>query len=492
MDQRDNLHTEEKKGPEREIDLILADKDDGKESGSLRVRRRKNRLRKRWNLRFVNVFKILAALFFILGLLLPLRPKISDLEKRELASFPAISLKSLWDGSYFTDISTWYADSYPFRETFLSLGSLMESGYGIHTQEIHGNVKTADEIPDAAVTPAPVRELTPTPAVLTPDPDDSSETTTTTPTPTPTPTEDGTLHDAPEVAGAVYIVNNRGFEIYYFNRGGAEAYASMLNTVRSTLGSNVTVYDILAPTNFSVCLDESIQESIGGSSASDAFSYINSMLDPSIKQVPVLDTLISHNAEYIYYNTDHHWTAQGAYYAYQQFCSAKGLTPHALSDYTEVAYSGFLGTFYSYSNQSEALANNPDTVYAYIPMGTNDETVTDPDGSSYSLNVINDMTDSSAGSKYSSFLGGDNALTTIHNPNLSDGSACLLIKESYGNAFAPFLVDHYENVYVVDYRYYNGNLTSFISEKGISDVIFLNNSDALSEVNSDTMLTLFQ
>ena len=470
-----------------------------KEADDLRTRKRKKKLRRKWNLRFIQVFQILGIVLFVLGLLLPLRPKISELEKRELASFPSFSLAKIWDGSYFADISTWYSDSYPFRETFLSLGSLMESSYGIHTQEIHGNVQTADEIPDAAVTPAPRRQLTPTPTgVITPDPVDTTETLTptatptATPTPSPSPTQDGTLHDAPEVAGAVYIVDNRGFEIYYFNLGGADAYASMLNTVKATLGSQVKVYDILAPTNFSVCLDESIQESIGGSSASDAFSYINSMLDPTIQQVPVLDTLISHNAEYIYYNTDHHWTALGAYYAYRQFCSAKGVTPHDLSDFTEVSYSGFLGTFYSYSNQSEALANNPDTVYAYIPKGTNEETVTDPDGSSYTLRIINDMTDSSAGSKYSSFLGGDNALTSIHNPNVTDGSACLLIKESYGNAFAPFLVDHYENTYIVDYRYYSGNLTSFISEHQISDVIFLNNSDALSEANSDSMLMLFQ
>lgn len=265
----------------------------------------------------------------------------------------------------------------------------------------------------------------------------------------------------------------------------------MLNTVRSSLPSNVNVYDMLAPTNFSVCLDENIQSNLGGSSARDAFNYINSLLDTSIIQIPVLDTLINHNAEYIYYNTDHHWTALGAYYAYRQFCSIKGITPHELSYFTEVEYSGFLGTFYSYSNQSEALANNPDTVKAYIPAGTNDETVTDETGATYSLNVVNDMTDSSAGSKYSAFLGGDNALTEITNPNITDGSSCVLIKESYGNAFAPFLVDHYQHVYVIDYRYYNQNLSNFISEKGINDVIFLNNSDALSEANSESMLNMF-
>ena len=453
----------------------------------IRIKKKKKRLRKQWNLRIIHIFEVILIVFFVLGLLLPMRPKASDIEKRELASFPALSWSSLWDGSFFEGVSTWFSDTFPFREGFLSMGSGMETLYGIHTKEIHGNTnQSADDIPDstdAVVTPAPIKTVTPAPtkapAAETPAAEE------------PANNPDGTIHANPEVAGPVYIADNKGFEIYYFNRGGADAYASMMNTVKNTLGNSVNVYDILAPTNFSVCLDETIQSNLGGSSARDAFNYIDSLLDPSIIQVPVLDTLIQHNAEYIYYNTDHHWTALGAYYAYREFCSAKGITPHELSYFTETEYPGFLGTFYSYSNQSEALANNPDTVKAYIPAGTNDETVTDASGGTYNLNIINDMTDSSAGSKYSSFLGGDNALIEIHNPSITDGSSCLLIKESYGNAFAPFLVDHYQNVYVVDYRYYSQNLTNFINEKGIKDVIFLNNSDALSEANSESMLNMF-
>ena len=466
----------------------------------IRIKKKKRRIRKQWNLRIIHVFEVILIVFFVIGILIPLRPEKSDIEKRELSKFPTLSWSAIWDGSFFEGISTWFSDTFPFRESFLSIGSGLESMYGFHTQEIHGNTNTvADEIPDSTdtvVTPAPVITVSATPtATPTPTATATPEATVTeTPTAAPTEepaTQDGTIHDNPEVAGTVYIADNKGFEIYYFNRGGADAYASMLNTVKSTLPSSVNVYDMLAPTNFSVCLDENNQSSLGGSSARDAFNYINSLLDTSIIQVPVLDTLINHNAEYIYYNTDHHWTALGAYYAYRQFCSVKGITPHELSYFTEVEYPGFLGTFYSYSNQSEALANNPDTVKAYIPVGTNDETVTDETGASYSLSIVNDMTDSSAGSKYSAFLGGDNALTEITNPNITDGSSCVLIKESYGNAFAPFLVDHYQHVYIIDYRYYNQNLSSFISEKGINDVIFLNNSDALSEANSESMLNMF-
>jgi hypothetical protein len=73
---------------------------------------------------------------------------------------------------------------------------------------------------------------------------------------------------------------------------------------------------------------------------------------------------------------------------------------------------------------------------------------------------------------------GDHPLIEIHNESVSaagKGKTVLLVKESFGNAFAPFLVDSYEYVYVVDYRYYKGTLSELVGDKGVDDVIFLNN-----------------
>ena len=77
-------------------------------------------------------------------------------------------------------------------------------------------------------------------------------------------------------------------------------------------------------------------------------------------------------------------------------------------------------------------------------------------------------------------------------PTLQDGSSCLVIKESYGNAFVPFLVDHYQTVHVVDYRYFGENIPWFVEENQVQDVIFLNNADAISESAVSYMDGLFQ
>ncbi|MDO4617413.1 MAG: DHHW family protein [Lachnospiraceae bacterium] len=478
------------------------------------ARKKRKELQRIWHQRYIRIFTYLfAALLAVSVLLIPIRPKESDLEKRELAKFPGLSLTGIFTGTWFSDIDTWFSDTFPFREQLLACQSGVEKLYGLKGEELYGSAGQGDEIPDSA-------ELAP--VLLPPSEGDDSgnndasqegavqentseegivseegqaaEETAPDQAETPAeeePTEDGTIHNQGEVAGTVYIAENRGFEIYYFSNSSAVAYASMLNTVHAILGDSVTIYDMLAPTSFAVCLDEETQLSLGGSSTRDAFNYTYSMLDPAIQQVPVLDTLIKHNAEYVYYNTDHHWTQLGAYYSYVEFCKAKGISAHDITEFRESQYPGFLGTFYSYSNQSEALGNNPDTLVTYTPNGTNDCIISDGQGYEYNYPVVDDATEYSTGGKYSAFIGGDHALTTINNPSITDGSSCVVVKESYGNAFVPFLVDHYQTVYVVDYRYYPNNLTTFIQQNNVSDVIFLNNADAILQSNAETMLSMF-
>jgi hypothetical protein len=79
---------------------------------------------------------------------------------------------------------------------------------------------------------------------------------------------------------------------------------------------------------------------------------------------------------------------------------------------------------------------------------------------------------------YNTFIGGDRAITTIVNNDIQNDSACVLVKDSYGNPFAVWLTQHYHTVYVIDYRYYHNNwdyltFSRFADEKGVDDFIIL-------------------
>ena len=75
---------------------------------------------------------------------------------------------------------------------------------------------------------------------------------------------------------------------------------------------------------------------------------------------------------------------------------------------------------------------------------------------------------------YSVFLQGDLPIVKMESQH-KNGRKILVVKESYGNAFAPFLVNNYEKVVVVDQRYFTANLMELMKQEGINELLFINN-----------------
>ena len=481
----------------------------------------------KWHKIRITVVSVIIILLMITGFLIFLRPAESDLEKRKLAVFPTPTLAAVLNGSFFMDISKWYADTYPLREKMIAFQSNTEDLYGIRNTVIYGDTgQKADAIPKEDGETAPIisdiaveedSDKTSNVNVTESLQDGNNERASSTGSVQNSvsdgsiqaenkeaanrqemakeeekPAKDGTLKVQPEVAGTVYIAENRGFTLYYFYKKGADLYASMLNTVAKKIGNSATIYDIVVPNSFGVNLDEDIQKNMNTSNQGEAINYIYKKLNKSIKTVETYNQLRNHNSEYLYFKTDHHWTALGAYYVYRSFCETKGIHPHELGDYKKKKFPDFLGSFYAYSNQSKALKKNPDTVEAYIPIATNKEKITPREGKPYQYDIISDANKFSSANKYLAFIGGDQPLIEINNPKLKDDSSCIIIKESYGNAFVPFLVDHYQYVYVVDYRYYTGDVAKVAAKHTNTDIIFLNNTAATSVEKSKLMLGIFK
>ncbi|MBE6015500.1 MAG: hypothetical protein E7241_09090 [Lachnospiraceae bacterium] len=421
-------------------------------------RREKNRIVERTSIIKCIAFFLLMGIGAVTALIIPLRPTKSDLEKRELAKFPEFTLASFLDGSYFSQIDTWYSDTFPFREQLLACNSFLQSFNGIGSVQIHGNVQAGDEIPTESGELATLEE------------DTSSEEPSSV-----TPSTEEDVNVPTQTLGPVFVAGNSAYEFYRFGKDASTKYAAVINTAAEKFEGTASVYDIIIPNSMGVVLPDKIRENINTSDQREAINYMYSVMSDKVKKVNIFDTLKSHKGEYIYFRTDHHWTQLGAYYAYTEFCKSKGISPKPLEYYEVKQFEGFLGSFYSDSGQAPELAKTPDTVYAYYPKATNKMTYLDRKGNEGSWNIINDVSSWGAGSKYNCFIGGDNPLSTIVNPEINDGSAVVVVKESYGNAFVPFLVDHYNYVYVVDYRYYQGKLGDLVAEKGIKDVIYINN-----------------
>lgn len=290
-----------------------------------------------------------------------------------------------------------------------------------------------------------------------------------------------TTSDKPYQSGGVYVVGSAGYEMYNYVGSLAEKYQSTVNAVADSLSGVSQVYAMAIPLSSGITLPDELFSDIPGNDQAQAEKDILAGMGQNVKTIPLHDVMMSHRTEYIYFRTDHHWTALGAYYAYVQFCTAKGITPHNLSDYEVSQFPGFLGSFYNDGGKPDAMKNDPDTVNAYHPVSaTASMKYGDNENSTLTGGqVIFDESTASASLKYGTFIMGDNPFTVIENPEVSNGESCIVVKESFGNAFVPFLVDHYQTVYVVDYRYYSGSVTQLARDKGVKDVLFVNNLSAI-------------
>ena len=131
----------------------------------------------------------------------------------------------------------------------------------------------------------------------------------------------------------------------------------------------------------------------------------------------------------------------------------------------------FKGTFYYESKQNWRL--KIDTLYGYVPPGDLEMKITQEGGNTFVYDVVADLSGAKPGTKYLAFIGGDNPMTVIENRDKPDAPVCVVIKDSFGNPFVPFLTQNYSKVYVLDYRSYTKmKLKQFVDAYGVDQVIF--------------------
>lgn len=277
--------------------------------------------------------------------------------------------------------------------------------------------------------------------------------------------------------GVVVRDGDAVYECYYYNDSYVSQYAAAVNTFAAALPATADVYAMMIPNSMGIMLPDEYVDKVSSTDQKSSIAKLFAKLDGNVQPVYLYDTLRSHRSEYIYFRTDHHWTALGAYYAFETLCGQTGRTVTPLADMTTKDFTGFLGTFYRDTNENAVLGANPDTITVYYPKNMESISMeyTDTNGVVHNWPLISDVTDYVARQKYSTFAGGDNPMVVTRNTAVQDGSVCVLIKESYGNALIPFLADAYETVYAFDYRYDQHDLAAFVAQYPEADVVFANN-----------------
>ncbi len=290
------------------------------------------------------------------------------------------------------------------------------------------------------------------------------------------PDENGT--DVGEWVNNVLVYQRTAYEMFYGWDGAAQDYAAAISKIKKALGDSVTVYNIIVPTHCGITLPQRFFDTYG---ISDQNHYINTILNSYTEDIIGINpfqTLMHHRDEYLYFNTDHHWTGLAAYYAYQDFCRTAGINALQLTQLTEGSIEGYYGSLTNYVDTSLV---NVDTVHYYTMDADTSTSVFDEyGGNEQPTRLFHDYAEGV--NAYGVFLGGDSPLMVCRNQD-GNGKKIAVVKESYGNAFSPYIALTYSETHMIDFRYISFDFEQYLKDNEIDEVIFVNNTMASATPN---------
>ncbi len=427
---------------------------------------------------YINLAVFIFVLFFM-GILsfIMVKPKTSELEKRDLAELPVFSAADYFSGAYTTALGSFFSDTFPFRDFFVGFGKYLDELRGYRPDDVRifaGNNSGGED--DRIIT----AESSSTSSSSAPDSSSVSSGETSTPSssePESEPESSMSTEFMPdenaigEVHNGIVSLNGRGIMLFGGSRQAGTRYAGVVSKFKELLPS-VNVYNTVVPTSAAFWLPDKYKSMSGDQKVQ--IDHIYSSLTGGVIPVDAYSEMEKHKGEYIFFNTDHHWTGLGAYYAYTAFCRSAGFEPLKKTDFTTGSIEGFVGSLYGFTGDIK-LRDNPDTFEYFGIPGSYTAKLFRKGAPDYAVPAQVFYPEVKGGNCYGYYLGGDYPLIRIDNPEVQNGRRIIVFKESYGNAFAPYLLSHFEQVYIADMRYFQKNAIRFIQNNSITDVLCINN-----------------
>ena len=416
---------------------------------------------------------------FFLQTLTSSEVNVSKEENRTLFVWPTLTLTSLVNGQYTKDIESYMSDHFPARHLFMPVAFNIRAHRGFQIEDRVMQVKGAENGFEDVNSWAK-------PEINNDKDRDKNQNQT---EQAPIATAENQENPGPanlKVMGGILIHEDQALFMFGGNDRTIKGFATAVNTWVDKVAAPkegegprgkkaelighgpLTVSVVLAPTSSHFYLPEKARLK-----TTSELKNINALRDglyPQVKFADVISEMEGHTSEPLYYKTDHHWTGLGAYYAYRAWAKSNGITPVPLSAMEKHTVKGILGSYWNLTHAPE-ISNSDKLSDYYVPPVKVEKSLayTGPNQSSPVPHAF--FSPNAPG--YIVFLGGDLPLLVAHTA-AGTGRKVLVVKNSYGNAFAPYLLSHFDTVAVVDYRYLSRNIHDIISTFGITDIVFVN------------------
>ena len=256
-------------------------------------------------------------------------------------------------------------------------------------------------------------------------------------------------------------------------------YAEALNRYAEALKERGTkVYSLIAPSQGEFYMPPQITDNV---SQDEVIRKVAQYFNYDVTPIFVADNLRKHVDEGIYNSTDHHWAPLGAFYAAEVLARELNVPFVPLDKYSTDSIRNYVGSMYNFSGDP-AVKNNPELFVYFMPPGyyysefidykvVNQETKSE--SKKHEAPFFKKYPDGS-GLAYCTFMGGDRYTVRIVNRNDNSGRKLLIVKDSFGNAVAPCLINSFDEVHVIDFRYFPHNLLDYVADNDITDLVFIN------------------
>lgn len=201
-------------------------------------------------------------------------------------------------------------------------------------------------------------------------------------------------------------------------------------------------------------------------------AFITKQLGGTVNIVSLLQMLTEHkNEQQLYFRTDHHWTMRGAYYGYTAFAESLGISPVPLEGMQHHLLSeAFYGTYYTKANQR---STKPDRLELLDPSLPKYEVCIEGSKgcspSFYHMEALQER------DQYKVFFNGNFPIVNIlvDHQEKEKQRSIIVFKDSYANAFIPYLAQHYTHIQMIDLRYFRFQLDRYLVEHPADDILML-------------------
>lgn len=288
------------------------------------------------------------------------------------------------------------------------------------------------------------------------------------------------------IVNGVYVNEKMLLNADISSRASSEKSAQEIKKFRSSYSG--AMYFVAVPTSSGV-YEEYLPKYLLSNPESRQINTFYNSLGADIRQIDAYNILKMLNENYIYYRNDTKWTSYGAYCVYRTVIQKLGFIPIAYDKYTiEHVTNEFRGNLY---NKTLYSGVKPDMIdsYKFSSGAEIAECIGFDNNGQAQKQTICDKKRLDSGNKYDFYAGGELPLLKI-STSVNNERKILVIKDSFGDCFLPFLVQHYSEIAVVSPENLECSLSELINTEDYEQMLFIFGIDSISDSSNFEKLNL--